>query len=103
MSSYKVERYRDIKNVFNNITSIGDPAFCNYVELKENSDALVLNFIVKSPMVEGKIDYYYQFGDSQVHRFLNDQDERVMTINPEKLHNHVMMDINDFVRGKAIA
>ena len=54
-------------------------------------------------MVEGKIDYYYQFGDSQVHRFLNDQDERVMTINPEKLNNHVMMDINDFVRGKTIA
>jgi hypothetical protein len=26
-----------------------------------------------------------------------------MTINPEKLHNHVMMDINDFVRGKTIA
>ena len=46
MSSYKVERYRDIKNVFNNITSIGDPAFCNYVELKENTDALALNFII---------------------------------------------------------
>lgn len=99
--SYQVDRYVAVRNVFSSIAAISDPAFCNKTGYKENKDSLALCLSVKSD--DKQMDYYYLFGDSQVHRYVNDADHRVMSINSEKLQKHILMDIDDFVRGKTVA
>ena len=99
--SYQLDRYVAIRNMFKTITTMAHPEFCNKTSYKENKDALALNLIIKSD--DKQMNYYYLFGDSQAHRYINDSDHRVLSINPDFLYKHILMDIDDFVKGKVVA
>lgn len=106
--SYQLNRYVTVKNVFNYIAMLQDPAFCNMTSYKENKDALALWLSVKSRLPNKdqnnkQLDYYYVFGDLQVHRYIDDKDPRVLGIDEEKLCKHILMEIGDFINGKVVA
>lgn len=106
--SYQLNRYVTVKNIFNYIVSLQDPAFCNMTSFKENKDALALWLSVKRQLPDKdqnnkQLDYYYKFGDLQVHRYIDDKDPRVLGIDEDKLYKHILMEINDFIRGKVVA
>lgn len=106
--NYQLKRYVTVKNVFNYIATLQDPAFCSMISFKENKDALALWLSIKSrlPIKEQnnrQLDYYYMFGDLQVHRYIDDKDPRVLGIDEEKLCKHILMEIGDFINGKVVA
>ena len=101
--SYQLDRYVAVRSVFQYITGLADPTFCNKTTYKENKDSLALWLSVKEPETNKQLDYYYLFGDSQVHRYVDEADPRVMTTDSKKLESHILMDITDFVKGKTIA
>ena len=101
--SYQLDRYVAVRSVFQYITGLTDPTFCNMTTYKENKDSLALWLSVKEPETNKQLDYYYLFGDAQVHRYVDEADPRVMTTDSKKLESHILMDINDFVKGKTIA
>ena len=97
MLKFNVNNYSQIKQVFNKIV-----IECNNIKIsfKENKDELaILLSIIKD---ERKMDYYYMYEDTQVHRYINDSDGRVLSINPEKLFRHILWDIDDFIKGKEV-
>ena len=100
--SYQLDRYVAVKNVFNYIVTLQDPAFCNMTSYKENKDALALWLSVKDQNNK-QLDYYYMFGDLQVHRYIEDKDPKVLDIDKDKLCKHILMDIGDFINGKVVA
>lgn len=100
--SYQLDRYVAVKNVFNYIVTLQDPAFCNMTSYKENKDALALWLSVKDQNNK-QLDYYYMFGDLQVHRYIDDKDPKVLDIDKDKLCKHILMDIGDFINGKVVA
>lgn len=90
--------YLNVKNVFRNIvqnTQLAEVTFC------ENKDTLAVHLGVVNK--DQKLDYFFIHGNSQVCRFLNDEDYRVMTTVPENLERHIMWDIEDFMKGKKIS
>ena len=106
--SYQLDKYVTVKNIFKYIVSLQDPAFCNMTSYKENKDALALWLSVKSRLPDKdqnnkQLDYYYMFGDLQVHRYIDDKDPRVLGIDENKLCKHILMEISDFVNGKVVA
>lgn len=95
--NYNLRNYINVKNVFKNIIENTQLKEISFNENKENL-ALHLN-ITKD---ENKIDYYYVFGNSQVIRFYNENDLKVLTIVPKSLEQHIIFNIDDFMRGKKI-
>lgn len=95
--NWRSKNYTNIKTVFenikNNIQNID-------ISLSENRDALALKLSYKNDIT--KVDYYYVYGNSQVYRFINDNDYKVLTINPENLERHILIDIENFIKNKEI-
>lgn len=100
--SYQLDRYVTVKNIFSYIATLQDPAFCNMTSYKENKDALALWLSIKDQNNK-QLDYYYMFGDLQIHRYIDDKDPRVLGIDKEKLCKHILMEIGDFINGKVVA
>ena len=100
--SYQLDRYVAVKNVFSYIVTLQDLAFCNMTNYKENKDTLALWLSVKDQNNK-QLDYYYMFGNLQVHRYIDDKDPRVLDIDKDKLYKHILMDIGDFINGKVVA
>lgn len=96
--SRRLVDYVNVRNVFKNIvanTQIAEITFA------ENKDTLAVHLGITHD--NDKLDYFFIHGNTQVCRFLNDEDVRVMTTNPENLERHIIWDIEDFMRGKTIA
>lgn len=98
MSTYNLERYKGVKTVFQNIAVNTQGINATFTE---NKDSAALSLKIERD--KEHIDYYYIHGNSQVIRFVNDDDYRVMTTDPEKLGRHIVWDIEDFMKGKTIA
>lgn len=97
--SYKLDRYIGVKSVF---TAISTNQNIIETSFKENKDTLALCLEFTNSQNE-KLDYYYIFGNSQVIRMTKENDIKVMTTNPERLHQHICWDIEDFIKGKEIS
>lgn len=98
MSRYKIERYKGVKSVFQAIAVNTQGINATFTENEE-----VLALSLKIEKNDEHIDYYYIHGNIQVIRFVNNEDYKVMTTDPEKLGRHISWDIEDFMKGKAIA
>lgn len=95
----KLERYTGIKSVFKSLATDTQVAELSFIE---NRDTLTLHLSINGPENK-KLEYYYIYGNLQVVRFDPDNEYRVMTTEPDKLHRHIRWDMEDFMNGKKIS
>lgn len=95
--SRRLNDYNNVKEVFKNIANSSQ--LIN-ITFKENQDNLATHLEIKKD--NNTIDYYFIYGNTQVYRFFNDDNMKVISTNPKYLEQHIALNIEDFIKGKTI-
>ena len=91
--SKNIEYYHELKDFFMQNLQNGDLP-CEFL-FKEDKDNLALHFNVKNESVS--VDYYYVFGDSAIHRFINDTNEVLISKNIDIFIKFFSRNINEII------
>ncbi len=85
--------YYCIKDIFK--TLLQDSSLSCEISYKENKDNLALHFSIKNEKTI--VDYYYCYSDFAIHRFINEENEVLISRNPDYFTKIIERNINEII------